>query len=267
MKNESSWLSPSGWAGLLLVVFALLTMAWQMRLPGQGTAPGGSALNGAWRLVKTTAPGGTAPDVVKILVDNSFTFAEYDRQQQRFIGAGGGTFSGDEKNHTETFEYFTRDSSLVGTKKAYTVVIKGNTLLLTAADKGKKVTETWQRVDGAKAPSETVAGAWRIRERETQPGQMSVLQQGPRKTIKWLSDTRFQWAAINTQTRQFFGTGGGTYTLENGKYTEQIEFFSRDPKRVGMSVSFDYEVKNDDWHHRGLSTTGNRIYEVWARVK
>ena len=96
---------------------------------------------------------------------------------------------------------------------------------------------------------------------------MSVMQRGPRKTIKWLSGTRFQWAAFNPQTKQFFGTGGGTYTLQNGKYTEHIEFFSRNADRVGTQVTFDYEVKNGDWHHRGLSTAGNKIYEIWAREK
>ena len=134
-------------------------------------------------------------------------------------------------------------------------------------DYDELLTETWQRIDSAAGKQASLAGAWRIRERESQPGQMTLIQQGPRKTIKWLSDTRFQWAAINTQTKQFFGTGGGTYTLENGKYTEHIAFFSRDPKRVGMSVSFDYELKDSDWHHRGQSTTGNKIYEVWARPK
>ena len=249
-------------SGLLLAISALLAMAWQMRL-----APSESALNGAWRLVKTTGSTRMAPEVVKILVDNSFTFAAYDQQQQRFIGAGGGTFAADKAKYTETIEYFTQDSSLVGTKKTYTATLKGDFLQLSFRQNGKQVTETWQRIDSAAGKQASLAGAWRIRERESQPGQMTLIQQGPRKTIKWLSDSRFQWAAINTQTKQFFGTGGGTYTLENGKYTEHIAFFSRDPKRVGMSVSFDYELKAGDWHHRGQSTTGNKIYEVWARAK
>jgi hypothetical protein len=239
-----------------------------MRPPGKEVAQAGSALNGAWRLVKTTDPASRlAPDVVKILGDNSFTFAAYDQAQQRFIGAGGGTFAADKTNYTEAIEYSTQDSSLVGSKKTYTAARKGNTLQLSFRQNGEQVTETWQRIDSGAGKQPSLAGTWRIRERETQPGQMTVIQQGPRKTIKWLSGTRFQWAAINTQTKQFFGTGGGTYTLQNGRYTEHIAFFSRDPKRVGMSVSFDYEVRGGDWHHRGLSTTGNKIYEVWTRAK
>jgi len=224
-----------------------------------------TSLNGAWRLVKTSDNQRKAPDVVKIIADNSFTFADYNQKEKRFVGAGGGLFKQDKSTCTQTLEYFTPDSSRVGTKITYTYSVKGNTLQLVTKVNNQSVTETWERIDnGTEAP---LFGAWRIRERETQPGQMSVMQRGPRKTIKWLSGSRFQWAAINTQTKQFFGTGGGTYTLQNGKYTEQIEFFSRNADRVGAQVTFDYEVKNGDWHHRGLSTSGDKIYEIWAREK
>ena len=227
-------------------------------VPAQETA---AALSGAWRLLRTTEQGRTAPNVVKIMAENSFTFGEYDLNQRRFIGAGGGLWSADKGRYTETLEYNTKDSTRVGSSLAYTFNLSGNTLRLTTQKEGRQVEETWERIDAGNSP---LAGAWRIRERETQPGQMSVMQRGPRKTIKWLSGTRFQWAAINTQTKQFFGTGGGTYTLRDGKYTEHIEFFSRDNSRVGADLTFDYEVKNGDWHHRGKSSTGNPIYEVWA---
>lgn len=263
MKKRSSILSAPKLAGLLLGIFALLSLAWQMHQSGRETSP---AVNGAWRLVKTTETfPGPMPEVVKILVDNSFTFATYDRQNKRFLGAGGGTFSAGKSNYAETFEYLTGDSTRVGTILMYSSVLKGNTWTVSFQQEGKKVSQTWQRIDPASGKQGSLAGAWRIRERETEPGKMSEMRPGPRKTIKWLSDSRFQWAAINTETKEFFGTGGGTYTLKDGKYTEHIEFFSRDPRRVGMDVSFDYELKQGAWHHRGQSTAGRKIYEVWAR--
>ncbi len=219
-------------------------------------------LTGAWKLTKTTEAGRTASDVVKIITDKTFTFADYNRAEPKFIGAGGGTFTLDQNTLTENLEYFTPDSTRVGTSVKYTFRLQNNVLTLTRKQAEQTIEETWQRLDAGQTP---MAGAWRIRERETQPGQMTVMQRGPRKTIKWLSGTRFQWAAINPETKQFFGTGGGTYTVQNGKYTETIEFFSRDPKRVGVSISFDHELKSTDWHHRGLSTTGNKIYEIWAQ--
>ena len=92
-----------------------------------------------------------------------------------------------------------------------------------------------------------------------------IHQSGTRKTIKILSSTRFQWAAIDPGTKQFMGTGGGTYSFENGKYTENIEFFSRDSSRVGQSLTFDGKLENGEWHHSGFSSRGDAIYEVWSR--
>lgn len=265
MKRKSSLLSAPKLAGLVLVLFALVSMAWQMHRAGQQAAQNPPGVNGAWRLVKTTEQAGPVPQVVKILVDGSFTFAAYDREQKRFLGAGGGTFSSGKSNYAETFEYLTADSSKVGSVLQYASLLQGDTWQVSYQQDGRKITQTWQRIDPASGKHGSLAGAWRIRERETEPGQMSEMRPGPRKTIKWLSDSRFQWAAINTETKQFFGTGGGTYTFKDGKYTEHIEFFSRDPQRVGMEVTFGYELKQGAWHHRGQSTAGKKIYEVWAR--
>ncbi|MGB4902866.1 MAG: hypothetical protein WBP00_18965, partial [Saprospiraceae bacterium] len=59
--------------------------------------------------------------------------------------------------------------------------------------------------------------------------------------------------------------GGGTYTSADGKYTETIEFFSRDKSRVGSSLSFDAKVDGGTWDHSGKSSTGNPVLEIWTR--
>ena len=60
------------------------------------------------------------------------------------------------------------------------------------------------------------------------------------------------------------GTGGGTYTTENGKYVENLDFFSRDPNRVGAILEFGFGLKDGDWHHKGKSSKGDPIYEIWS---
>ena len=88
---------------------------------------------------------------------------------------------------------------------------------------------------------------------------------GARKTMKILSGTRFQWIAYNNETKEFFGTGGGTYTTANDKYTESIEFFSRDSSRVGAKLEFDFSLIEGDWRHRGKSSKGDPIDEIWSK--
>ena len=86
-----------------------------------------------------------------------------------------------------------------------------------------------------------------------------------RRTLKLLSGKRFQWVAFNVETKEFSGTGGGTYTTKDGAYTENIQFFSRDRSSVGASLAFTYELIDGQWHHSGLSSKGSPIYEIWSK--
>ncbi|MDZ4148456.1 MAG: hypothetical protein U1C58_09250 [Flavobacteriaceae bacterium] len=47
----------------------------------------------------------------------------------------------------------------------------------------------------------------------------------------------------------------------------RTEFFSRDANRVGASLKFEFEVKDGEWHHKGKSTEGNPIHEIWSVYK
>jgi hypothetical protein len=89
----------------------------------------------------------------------------------------------------------------------------------------------------------------------------------PRKTMKILSGTRFQWIAFDTEKKEFKGTGGGTYTTVDGKYSEKIEFFSRDISRVGMSLEFNFGTENGDWIHQGKTSKGAALHEIWTKRK
>ncbi len=155
-------------------------------------------------------------------------------------------------------EFNSADSNEVGKEKSLAVNFEKNKLLIN--ENGIK--EIYNRVDDGEAP---LVGAWKISAREQEGKIVPIHQTGARKTLKMLSGSRFQWFAINPDTKQFSGTGGGTYTFTNGKYTENIDFFSRDNSRVGASLTFNGEIKNSEWHHSGLSSKGDKIYEIWSR--
>ena len=87
----------------------------------------------------------------------------------------------------------------------------------------------------------------------------------PRKTMKILSGTKFQWIADDTSSKKVIATGGGSYTTVNGKYSENIEFFSRDSTRIGMKLEFEYSLENGNWNHKGFSSKGNPINEIWSK--
>ncbi len=181
----------------------------------------------------------------------------YDLKDGKFLETNGGLYRLDGNTMTETVEFDSMQSDRVGTSISFQVEVSESMLKINDMDM------IWTRIDDAK-PGE-LQGAWlmsgRKRDGEIQKRDTS----GPRKTMKILSGKRFQWIAYNTETKEFSGTGGGTYTTIDGKYTENIEFFSRDDSRVGAKLEFDYELKGDDWHHSGLSSKGEPLYEIWSK--
>jgi len=191
------------------------------------------------------------------IVDNYFSIATFHVSEKRFIRSRGGTAVFLNGKMNGKIEFNTVDKAEVGKDYSYGITATNSSLDLDA----ENISLPWQKVDDAVGG---LSGNWRITGRE-QDGKMIPMKPGARKTIKILSATHFQWIAINTETGEFFGTGGGNYSFKDGKYTENIEFFSRDPNRVGASLSFNAELKEGDWHHSGLSSKGDKIYEVWSR--
>jgi hypothetical protein len=221
-------------------------------------------LKGAWQLASGMAQFAALPagaTAVAMMEDGYFTVAYFNEADKKFLGTYGGTYIIADGKLTQQFEYNTLDTALVGTSNSLNYSLQNGQLQLSS----DKLQQTWEKADKNTAPS-PLEGTWRITGRAGEDGKVSPIHTtGPRKTLKILSGNRFQWIAFNTETKEFSGTGGGTYTAEKGKYTETIEFFSRDSSRVGASLGFDYEVKDGKWHHSGKSSTGKPINEVWER--
>ncbi|MFC4220828.1 membrane or secreted protein [Flagellimonas marina] len=217
----------------------------------------GQDLNGAWQSTVTNNEG-VSVQYVAIVSGDYFSQAFFEKENGKFMGTMGGALSLKNGSLTYTLEFASFDPDLVGTSDSLPYRLDGDKLYVD--DK------TWTRLDDGSPGN--LAGAWLISGRKRDGQIVKRDTSGPRKTMKILSGTRFQWIAFNTETKEFMGTGGGTYTTTNGKYTENIGFFSRDDSRVGASLQFNYELVDGDWHHYGLSSKGQPIYEVWSkRVK
>ncbi len=209
-------------------------------------------VQGAWEARK-------GDDIITLVIaDNYLASSRYNIKEKKFYGTHGGTITSYAGEIKGISEFNSENKEDVGKEYRMVVKISGDKMESTY----NRVTLTFTRVDDG---TKNLAGNWRITQRE-QNGQLTPIHtSGPRKTIKILSSTRFQWAAINTETGEFFGTGGGSYTFDKGIYTEHIEFFSRDSSRVGMSLSFNGKLDKNDWYHSGKSSKGDPINEVWSR--
>lgn len=206
---------------------------------------------GAWKSV--------SGDVTSVLLVTPSWFTITDYGEKNFISSYGGTWKSASQGQVDiSIQFNTENKSQVGQNATVPVGMENGRLITSSPGGGK---QEWTQIDDGAGP---LAGNWRITARETD-GKMNPIQPGPGQTWKILTGTRFQWIAINTESGEFFGSGGGTYTFENGTYTEKIEFFSRDSSRVGAVLNFKGKVTGDDWDHSGLSSKGAPIHETWSR--
>jgi len=212
-----------------------------------------TSLTGAWNAKN----GGI--DHTLVFQDGYFSYSIYDKENKKFIRTWGGTFSEAGGQVHANIEFDNESKDNVGGHRHFAVTVNSNSLKF---DAGAGV-NSWARIDDGNT---NLAGNWRITGR-ARDGEIQPIEKSARKTLKILSSTRFQWVALNSETKEFFGTGGGTYTFTNGKYTENIEFFSRDSSRVGASLNFNGSVTNKVWTHKGLSSRGEPIHEEWMREK
>lgn len=216
------------------------------------------SIKGAWR--SQQANNSTASMIV---ADNYLMIASYSVLNKYFDRTEGGSFTMKGDQMTYLTEFNSDDTAKINTSVVYTIIRKDNVLTLRGEDKEL----VWMLVDDAgQVP---MAGTWHItgRAKEGTGEMMDIHQTGTRKTLKILSGTRFQWAAIDPGVKGFYGTGGGTYDIKNGKYSERLEFFSRDNYRVGNKLAFNWALKDGRWDHAGKSSKGDPIHEIWQKIK
>jgi hypothetical protein len=233
----------------------IILLAAQVFLPAYTIKPANInavAITGAWGY-------GTPENrTVMIFSGNVFAVANYDLPGKKMISSYGGTWQLDGNKLVRTIEWNSKDSTQVGVEINGDIKLSGTTLSIGQSN------EKWERLDNG-GPGE-LAGVWIITGNYTND---KVSKRGspfyPRRTMKVLSGKYFHWIAYNVATKQFLHAGGGTYTTAGGKYTENIEFFTKTAESVGKSLVFDYSFVDGDWRHRGQKSTGGAMDECWTK--
>jgi hypothetical protein len=216
-------------------------------------------MEGSWQMVSLNGQP-VQDEIIKLFTSGFFAYTHAAAPDNAYVAAGGGWYRFEDGEMVQKMAFYTQDSSRVGNEYRYSYQVDGNRVTLEGLD-GLQV---WEKMSDRQ---DDLTGTWRMLGRQNAEGGLD--QRRPvaaRITVKVLAGGRFQWAAINTETGQFFGTGAGYYTAENGEYVENIRVFSRDKTRVGASLPFTYEIKGEenDWYHSGFSSTGDPLGEIWG---
>jgi hypothetical protein len=195
---------------------------------------------------------------VMIVADNVFSVAKYDLPGKKLVHSFGGTWKIDGNKIIKKMEWDSRDSTQVGREVTEDIQLDNAKQVI------KSGKETWSRLDNGTPGA--LKGVWIITGNYTDD---KVRKRNspfyPRRTMKVLSGKHFHWIAYNVVNKTFSNAGGGTYTTSEGKYTENIEFFTKTAESVGKSLVFDYSFVDGDWRHKGQKSTGGAMDECWSR--
>ena len=180
----------------------------------------------------------------RIIMDDTYLIETvYQQDNGTFSFTRGGFYQKSEKGIEVAFEFnsnYAQDSL--------------KSLSYTALD-WRKVSKTNQALEGK----------WLMAGRVKAEGEQRRDLARSRKTMKLLLDGHFQWTAFDTASMRFMGSGGGTYTAQDGNYVETLEYFSRDNSKVGKVLPFEFTLKEDDWYHKGLNSKGLPMHEIWHK--
>ncbi len=195
---------------------------------------------------------------VMIYAGNVFSVASYDVGAKKFNGAYGGTWRVEGDKLWRKIEWDSIDSAQVGREISSDIHMQSDILSLSGSS------ERWSRLDDG-GPG-ALSGVWVItgnfiNDKATKRSSPFY----PRRTMKILSGKYFHWVAYNVASRQFLNAGGGTYTTVDGKYTENIGFFTKTAESIGKTLVFDYSFVDGDWRHRGQKSTGGAMDECWSK--
>lgn len=193
---------------------------------------------------------------VMIATDRVFSVATYDVPGKKLIASYGGTWKLGGNKMIQKIEWNATDSSQVGREVLQNLSLVNGKLNMAG--------QSWDRLDDGRPGA--LQGAWIIT--GNFQNDKAVKRQNsfyPRRTMKVLSGKYFHWIAYHVGNKTFANAGGGTYTTSKGKYTEQIEFFTKTPESVGKTLKFDYSFVNGDWRHKGQKSTGGSMDECWSK--
>lgn len=261
---------------LLCLLLGIISTAWSQNNPLEGT----------WKMIgadwSPTTQEFAACEVYKIYTKDHFGFVFFDPGTGNFRGAGGGTYEVNGNNFTEAIEYFSFDSTLVGSEQTFQLQLIGDSLfrqfgtLQSEKYDDYVLNEFYQRVEPGisqmRGESEAF-GVWHVEEATYGENSSSkediVARYG--KVIKIITPQYFYGVFFNPEKKYFNGVTFGKHKIKGDEYSETILSYSWDQTAVGQTVTFNWDIQAGRFHQHGFLNTEKyqnyRIEEWFRRIE
>ena len=232
-------------------------------------------LEGTWKLLAAKWNADTKQfadnTVYKIFTGNRFATIFYHQENNTFTGGGGGTYAIDGEQFTEHLEYFSFDTTAVGSSQTFSFEISDGILHQSGTLKTEKypnyqIHEFYERVEPGASSLEDrhpLVGVWNIEE-ASYGGEKSDITAEYGKVIKIFTPGHFYGVFFNPETGYFNGIAFGAWKPENDEeYTEVLKSYTWDNSAVGNVMTFNWRVEDDKFYQTGkINTDKYKDYEI-----
>lgn len=231
-------------------------------------------LQGTWKLLAAKWNADTKQfadnTIYKIYAGGRFALLFYNPSDNSFAGAGGGTYTVDGDQFTEYLEYFSFDTTAVGSEQTYHYEIRDGILhqsgtLNTEKYPDYQIHEFYERIEpgiGALNDKHPLVGVWNVGE-ASYGGEKQDIAARYGRVIKIITPGHFYGAFFNPETGYFNGVTFGTWKAEGDQYIETIKAYSWDDSAVGKTYSFNWKVEGDKFYQTGkIDSDRYEDYEV-----
>ncbi|SIO62432.1 hypothetical protein SAMN05444166_7045 [Singulisphaera sp. GP187] len=120
--------------------------------------------------------------------------------------------------------------------------------------------------DAGADQTDLVEGVWRIVGVNGHEG--GNYQKPPYDEYKIMSAGHYLWLSFSPETGKVLRSGGGEYSIRDGKYKAQIEYSNSEDLLVlaGQEYKGTFKLEGKKWYHFGKVPNGAVFDELWERV-
>jgi hypothetical protein len=157
-------------------------------------------------------------------------------------------------------EVYTNQADVIMKKSIYGTVFAALVFLFTVSHA--------QRLSAAAPAASELIGTWELA--SVKYGDATEFSDAPKDQTarKFITPTHFIWARYDATTKTISNSMGGTFTLKGSDYIESPEFSFKGMERfIGKEQKFTLKIEEDKWIQSGVLSNGNKIEEIWRRVK
>jgi len=243
-------------------------------------------ITGVWKVVSNSWNADTKQyadcEIIKFITDTRWATIFYWDHNGKFAGSGGGTYEWIDNEYVETIDYFSWDTSAVGTTQSYQMIIQDGMLVQKGninTDKYKYPLHTvHQKIDNltnAKSTTESPQGAWQLVTASygKQKYDKHAVSSNYERIIKIITPKYFLGAFFTIETKSFDGVTFGTHEISQDNYTETVICWSWDDQTmVGTQPNFKWEIlpTGEYYQHGYLNSQKYKNYlieEKFERVE